>query len=162
EPERLLRLARAGHAAALGRLLQLYQGYLSLLARLQIDRRLQGKIDASDMVQETFLEAHRDFHQFRGQSDAELAAWLRRILASNLANIVRRYKRTHSRDVRLERRLAFELDASSRMLNGGLAAHESTPSEQAIHREQAVRLADALERLPDDYREVIILRQLES
>jgi RNA polymerase sigma-70 factor (ECF subfamily) len=162
ELARLLRQARAGEAEPLGRLLEMYRGYLTLLARLQIDRRLQGKIDAADLVQDTFLEAHRDFVQFRGATEGELVAWLRRILASNVANVVRHYRGTRRRDVCLERRLAVELDESSRDLDRGLAAKQSSPSQQAIRREQAVLLADALDQLPADYREVIILRQLEG
>jgi hypothetical protein len=83
EPEQLLRQAAAGDGAALGALLGLYRDYLRLLARLGIDRRLRGKVDPSDLVQETCLEAHRDFGQFQGRTEAELLAWLRRILATN-------------------------------------------------------------------------------
>ncbi|HEX7380146.1 MAG TPA: sigma-70 family RNA polymerase sigma factor [Pirellulales bacterium] len=160
--EQLLALARGGDCAALGRLLNLYGGYLSLLARLQIGRRLQGKVDAADLVQDTFLEAHRHFGQFRGTTEAELVCWLRQILAGLLANLVRRFCGTKRRDVRLERELAQELDHSSRALDQSLIAPQSTPSQQAARREQAVLLADALQRLPDDYREVIILRHLEG
>jgi RNA polymerase sigma-70 factor (ECF subfamily) len=158
----LLTLARAGNRPALGQLLDRYRSYLMLLARLQIDRRLQGKVEAADLVQETFLEAHRDFAQFRGTTEKELAAWLRQILVSNLANLVRRYRGTQRRDVRLERQLAVELDQSSRMLDVGLVARQSSPSQQASRREQAVLLAEALAQLPDDYREAIILRNLEG
>jgi RNA polymerase sigma-70 factor (ECF subfamily) len=85
DPEPLLLLARAGQASALGQLLELYRNYLTLLARLQIGRRLQGKADSADLVQETFLEATEHFEQFRGTSEAELTAWLRQILVSRLA-----------------------------------------------------------------------------
>jgi DNA-directed RNA polymerase specialized sigma24 family protein len=98
DPERLLRLARAGDGPALGQMLELYRNYLTLLARYQIGRRLQGKVDRSDLVQETFLEAHRDFGQFRGETEAELVGWLRRILATNLANQVARYCGTRRRN----------------------------------------------------------------
>ncbi len=162
DPGELLSLARAGDGCARGRLLEQYRSYLILLARLQIGRRLQGKAGASDVVQETFLEAHRDFAQFQGQSEGELVGWLRRILATNLANLVRHYVGTRRRDVRLERQLAAELDESSRALDGGLAAQLSSPSQQAARRELAVLLADALRRLPDDHREVIVLRHLEG
>jgi RNA polymerase sigma-70 factor (ECF subfamily) len=162
DPERLLCLARGGDVAALGRLLDHYRGYLGLLARLQIGRRLQGKVDVADLVQETFLKAARDFAAFRGQDEEALASWLREILACSVANLVRRYLGTGRRDQRLERELAGELDRSSRALDGGLFARGSSPSRQAIRREQAVRLADALDRLPDDYREVLILRHLEE
>jgi RNA polymerase sigma-70 factor (ECF subfamily) len=160
--ERLMHQARQGDGEALGRLLERYRNYLALLARLQIGRRLQGKADDADLVQETFLKAHRDFTRFRGQTEEELASWLRQILASNLAHLVRRYCGTRRRDVRLERQLADELDRSSRALERSLAAPHSTPSQQAALREQAVLLADALRRLPDDYREVIILSHLEG
>jgi RNA polymerase sigma-70 factor, ECF subfamily len=160
--EELLALARGGDGAAQGRLLELYRGYLSLLARLQIGRRLQGKVDAADLVQDTFLEAHRHFAQFRGTVEAELVCWLRQILAGLLANLVRRYCGTQRRDVRLERELADDLDRSSRAIGQSLAAPHSSPSQRAAHREQAVLLADALGQLPDDYREVIILHHLEG
>jgi RNA polymerase sigma-70 factor (ECF subfamily) len=162
DPEQLLQLARSGSSPAQGRLLELYRNYLIILARLQIGKRLQGKLDPSDLVQETFLEAHRDFGQFHGSSEAELVNWLRQILARNLANLVRHYYGTRRRDVRLERELAVDLDQSSRVLDRGLVAAQSTPSQQAARREQAVLLADALGRLPQDYREVIILRHLEG
>ncbi len=162
DPVEMMRLARAGCRAALGQLLELYRNYLRLLARLEINRRLQGKVDASDIVQETFLEAHRDFGQFQGATEAELVGWLRRILASNLANTVRHYCGTKRRDVRLERELASELDRSSRGLESCLAARQSSPSHQAARREEAVLLADALGLLPDDYREVLVLRHLEG
>jgi RNA polymerase sigma-70 factor (ECF subfamily) len=162
DPERLLRRAQAGDNPALGKVLERYGSYLTLLARLQIDRRLRGKVDSSDLVQETFLEAHRDFAQFRGTTPEEWAAWLRQILATNVANQVRRYLGTRARDVRLERRLAVEMEVSSQALDRGLAASESTPSQQAARREQALLLAEALQQMPEAYREVIILRQLQG
>ena len=162
DPEQLLCLARMEDSQALGQLLELYRGYLALLARLQVGKRLQGKVDASDVVQETFLEAYRHFPQFRGNTEAELVSWLRQILAARLTKLVRRYLGTRSRDVRIERELQAELDASSRLLDRGLVARVGSPSEQAARREQAVLLAEALGRLPEDYREVLILRHLEG
>jgi RNA polymerase sigma-70 factor (ECF subfamily) len=161
-PEQLLPLARAGDRPALGRLLESYRAYLGVLARVQIGRRLQGKVDADDVVQEAFLGAYRDFAQFRGTSEAEFRAWLRQILASLLANLVRHYQGTQRRDIRLERRLAVELEQSSVALDRGLVAPQSSPSQQAARREQAVALADALARLPDDFRDLLILRHLEG
>jgi RNA polymerase sigma-70 factor (ECF subfamily) len=155
-------LARAGQADALGRLLELYRNYLELLARLQIGRRLQSKVDAADVVQETFLDAHAAFAEFRGSTERELVAWLRQVLACNLASLIRRYFGTQRRDVHLERQLAADLDQSSQALDRGFVAATTSPSQQAEQREQAVLLADALGRLPPDYREVIILRQLEG
>jgi RNA polymerase sigma-70 factor (ECF subfamily) len=160
--ENLLALAQVGSSAALGQLLDSYRPYLTLLARLQVRRRLQSKVDPADLVQETFLEAHEHFARFRGQGEAELAAWLRQILAGLLANAVRHYFGTQRRDIRLERQLARELDQSSRVLDRALQARHSSPSQRAARREQAVLLADALDRLPEHYREVIILRHLEG
>jgi len=162
EAERLLWRARAGDKAALGQLLEMYRNYLELLARLQIGRRLQGKADPADVVQDTFLRAHRDFGLFRGDTEREWGGWLRQLLAAGLAQLVRRYYGTQRRDVRLEREMADELGRSSAALGAGLAARQSSPSQQAAHREQAVLLADALRQLPEDYREVIILSHLEG
>jgi len=164
EPDvgQLLTLARTGSEAARGQLLEQYRNYLTLLGRLQTGRRLQGKVDEADLVQETFLEAHRQFAHFRGTSEAELTAWLRTILTGVVLHLVRRFFGTQRRDVRLERELADELDQSSRFLDGGLVAQESSPSQRASRREQAVLLADALNQLPPDYREVLVLRHLEG
>jgi RNA polymerase sigma-70 factor, ECF subfamily len=162
EPEQMLHDAQAGDADTLGRLLELYRRYLSLLARVQIGKRLQGKVDASDLVQETFLEAHRNFARFRGTSEGELVSWLRQILAANLADTLRRYLGTQGRDIRLERDIEADFDHSTVLLDRGLVARGSSPSHQAARREQAVLLADALAELPDDYREVLVLRHLES
>jgi RNA polymerase sigma-70 factor (ECF subfamily) len=161
-PEQLLRDARTAAGSALGQLLELYRNYLTLLARLEIGRRLQAKVDESDLVQEAFLEAHRHFGRFRGTTEAELMSWLRQILAGVAANLLRRYYGTQRRNVRLERELADDLDRSSQALGGALAARQSSPSERAARREQAVLLADALERLPAAYQEVIILSHLEG
>jgi RNA polymerase sigma-70 factor (ECF subfamily) len=161
-PGHLLALARTGERLALGRLLELYRGYLSLLARLQIGRRLQGKADPADLVQDTFLEAHRNWERFRGTTEAELLSWLRRILAARTADLVRRYLGSQRRDVRLERELAAELERSSQDLDAGLLAKQDSPSKQVAQREEGVLLADALALLPEDYREVLILRHLEG
>jgi RNA polymerase sigma-70 factor (ECF subfamily) len=158
----LLDQARRGDVPALGRLLESYRAYLGVLARVQIGRRLQGKADPSDIVQEAFLGASRDFPQFRGKTEAEFRAWLRQILASLLANLVRHYQGTQRRDVRLERQLAVELDQSSVALDHGLVAPHSSPSQQAARREQAVVLANALARLPPEWRDLLILRHLEG
>jgi RNA polymerase sigma-70 factor (ECF subfamily) len=162
EPEELLTLARAGDAAALGRVLESYRPYLSLLARTQIGRRLQGKADASDVVQEAFLGAYRDFHQFRGNTEKEFSAWLRQVLVSVLANLVRRYHARHCRDVRLEVQLAVELEQSSAALDRALVDPRTSPGDQAARREQVALAAAALARMSDDDRELLVLRHLEG
>jgi RNA polymerase sigma-70 factor (ECF subfamily) len=162
DAEHLLRLARAGSSPALGQLLELYRRYLTLLARLQVSRRLQGKADAEDLVQDTFLKVARDFALFQGTTEKEWLGWLRQVLAWQVAHLVRRYLGTQRRDARLERELEADVDQSSRLLGVVLAAPGSTPSQRAARREQAVLLADALDRLPGHYREVLILRHLEG
>ncbi|HEV3021694.1 MAG TPA: sigma-70 family RNA polymerase sigma factor [Pirellulales bacterium] len=158
----LLRLARQGDREALGTLFELYGGYLKLLARLQLDGRLSSKVDASDVVQETFLQAQRAFGQFRGSSEGELVQWLRQILVSRLAKQIRRYHQTDRRNVGLERALSAQLDRSSSVLDVALVAAESSPSQKASRREQAVILANALTQVSADHREVIILHHLQG
>ena len=158
--QELLLQARAGDAGRRGELLECYRRYLGILARVQLGQRLQGKLDASDLVQDVFLEAHRHFPQFSGTTEGQFLAWLRQILAATLANLIRRYVGTQGRDIRLERELANELAHSSRILDGALVAQVSSPSQQASKREQGVLLADALTELPEDYREVVMLRNL--
>jgi RNA polymerase sigma-70 factor (ECF subfamily) len=162
DTQQMLRLARQDPGQALGPLLERYRHYLQLLARLQIGRRLQGKVDASDVIQEVFLEAHRHFDRFQGMEEAELASWLRQILAARLAKLVRHYFRTQGRNLRLERELALNVDQSSRILERGLIDAHSSPSQSAARREQGLILAEALGRLPEHYREVLILRHLEE
>ena len=162
DPEQLIRLARTGNVHALGQLLELYRNYLTLLARLQISRRLQSKVDATDLVQETFLKAHRHFGQFRGTSEVELVGWLRQILVLNVANMVRHYYGTRGRDIRRECELADDPGTSSQGWEHGLIAKQSSPSQRAARREEAVLLADALAKLPADYGELIVLRHLQG
>jgi RNA polymerase sigma-70 factor (ECF subfamily) len=162
DAERLLHDARRGDTATLGQLLELYRRYLALLARVQIGQRLQQKVDASDLVQETFLKAHRQFAQFRGTTEAQFVQWLRKILAASLADLLRRYLGAQGRDVRLEREIEGAFDQSSVLLDRGLVAGQSSPSQQAASREQAVLLADTLAQLPPDYRDVLVLRHLEG
>jgi RNA polymerase sigma-70 factor (ECF subfamily) len=162
DPEVLLTAARQEDPPALGRLLERYRAYLSLLARAQIGRHLRSRVDDSDVVQETFLVAHRDFASFRGTTEAEFVAWLRNILAARLADLVRRHLKARARDVWLQQSLAGELNRSSQALAFALAARGSSPSQEAARRELGVLLADAIQALPADYGEVIVLRHLEG
>jgi RNA polymerase sigma-70 factor (ECF subfamily) len=162
--EELLKRAHQGDNQSLGQLLELYRSYLGLLARLQmkpINRAMRSKFSSSDLVQETFLHAHAAFPKFRGQTEDELLAWLRRILANQLATFGRRYG-TRQRDIDLEEHFGDELDRSSQALSQQIPADQSTPSEAAVQHEQAVALANALDRLSLDHREVILLRNIES
>jgi RNA polymerase sigma-70 factor, ECF subfamily len=136
--------------------LERHRAYLRLLARLHLDPRLRGKLDPSDVVQQTLLQAHQGLGQFRGRSDGELAAWLRQILARNLAHAVRDLGR-EKRDVGRERSLEQALDASSSRLEAWLAAEQSSPSQRAQRNEQLLRLAQALADLPEAQREAVVL-----
>lgn len=160
--ETLILAARAGQDAALSRLLETHRSYLMLLARLQIDRTLQAKLDPADLVQETCLAAVQDFAAFRGVTAGEFAGWLRSILANKAAGMARQFRGTQMRDVRLEKRIERDLDRSSMDLGGLLADHGPTPSEKASRREMSVVLADAIAQLTDDQREVIIRHGLEG
>lgn len=159
-PDHLLQSARAGDAAALGRLLELYRNYLRLVTRSVLHGALQVRGDPSDLVQETFLKAHRDFAGFVGTSEPELAAWLRRILVRNIADEVKHHRR-QGRDLGRQESLEEALDRSSTTVQEALASPLTSPSTQLENREQSVLLADALEKLPAHYREVFILRSLE-
>lgn len=161
EADDLLSRARRD-PAAFGQLLELFRNYLRLLARIEIGRRLQAKLDASDVVQEVFLDAHRYFPTFRGASEAQFAAWLREVLAGTLANQIRRYLGTRARDPRLEVGLQADLDRSSVCLAAVPIDPRSSPSQWADRAEQSVLLADAIGGLPDDYQAVIVLRHVEG
>jgi RNA polymerase sigma-70 factor (ECF subfamily) len=161
-PSRLFEALQQGNAAAAAGLLLPYQPWLRLMARLQLDSQFQAKFDASDIVQQTLLEACRDLPKFRGQTEAQLLAWLRQVLAHVIAHEVRRYAGAEKRDVGREVSLEQSLAQSSQRLGNLLAASGTSPSQQAARHEQEVLLAEALARLPDDYREVIILRNLEG
>jgi RNA polymerase sigma-70 factor (ECF subfamily) len=136
-----------------------FRDYLLLLARAQLDRRLRAKLDPSDVVQQSILEAHACAGQFRGTTSGELAAWLRQILARNLANAVRDLGR-HKRDVRREQSLEQQVENSSARLAGLLAADQSSPSQKADQGEQLLRLAGALTALPEAQRAAVELRHL--
>jgi RNA polymerase sigma-70 factor (ECF subfamily) len=133
-----------------------FRDYLLVLARLQLGGQARGKVEASDVVQQTLLDAHRQRAQFRGGTAAEMAAWLRRMLACNLADALRALGR-QKRDAGRERSLDVPLDQSSRRLEGRLVADGSSPSQHAQHGEELVRLADALTTLPEAQREALVL-----
>jgi RNA polymerase sigma-70 factor (ECF subfamily) len=140
----------------------MYRNYLELLARVQIGRHLRAKIEPADLVQETFLAAHRDFESFRGHTEPELTAWLRKILAARLGHLLRSFFRSGRRNLRLEQQLGEALDQSSQDLGSALAGPGSTPSHQAMRQERAVILANALKALSVEQAEVLTLHHLEG
>jgi RNA polymerase sigma-70 factor, ECF subfamily len=140
----------------LPRPLEEYRDYLRLLARLQLDIRMRGMMDPSDIVQQTPLKAHENLRGFRGRTDAELQGWLRAIMAQQLAQITRKRGPKPGKAHSLE----AEVDQSSARLESLLASEQSSPSEQAMRTERLVGLATALARLPEDQRAAVELRYL--
>jgi len=142
------------------RTLEDFRSYLLLLARMQSDPLPRNRIDPSDIVQQTMLEAHAKADQFHGD-DSALAAWLRQALVNNLRDARRSLHRA-KRDIRREQPLADSLAQSSARLEGMLAAVQSSPSQQAVRNEDLLRLANALSGLPEGQREAIVLHHLQG
>jgi RNA polymerase sigma-70 factor (ECF subfamily) len=139
--------------------LERFRSYLYLLARLQLNPRFQGKLDASDVVQQTLARALEALDQFRGSGDAEMAAWLRQILTRHLANTLRDLGRG-KRDIARERSLEATLTQSSARLEAWLAADQSSPSQRAERNEQVLHLAEAMATLPEAQCEALTLHHL--
>ncbi len=149
------------HVADRGARLERFRSYLELLARLQCGPRLQAKLDPADLVQQTLVQALGGLDGWRGGSDAEMAAWLRQILARQLANAARDLGR-QKRDLARQRSLEAALDQSASRLEQFLAADQSSPSQKAQRNEQVLHLADALGTLPQSQREALVLHHLEQ
>jgi RNA polymerase sigma-70 factor (ECF subfamily) len=142
-------------------LLERCREYLCMLARFRLGPRLQAKLDPSDLVQQTLLKAHEKQHQFRGRTPAELMAWLRQILANQLAEAARKFG-AEARDLTREESLQADLDGSSARLQAWLSADQTSPSQCAIREEQVLRLTQALTELPADQRRAIELHHLQG
>jgi RNA polymerase sigma-70 factor, ECF subfamily len=134
-----------------------FRKYLLILARMSLDEAGRGKLDPSDVVQETLLNAHRKRDQFRGHTEAEMAAWLRAMLAFDLKD-ARRALDAKKRGEGRERQLEAILDQSSAQLGAWLIADQTSPSMGAERHERAVHVADALSELPEEQREALVLR----
>jgi len=157
----LIRRTQEGEADCRERLFALCRSYLGFAARAQVESWLKVKVDASDIVQQTMLEAHRDFDRFQGSSERQLLAWLRKILLHNVADFVRHYRGTAKRGV--YREVPFRASGDTGALAGAPepAAPDGTPSQEFVRRDNELRLVAALEMLPPDYQEVILLRNLQ-
>jgi RNA polymerase sigma-70 factor (ECF subfamily) len=148
--------ACAGSSEAVAQLLEACRGYLLMVAWEKLDADLQAKGGASDLVQETFLAAHQHFDQFRGTTEAELLGWLRQTLLHKLAKFRKRFRQTQKRQLGAEVPLADSDSTTGRApvpVDTG-----SSPSAQVRRDEEAAVVRGALERLPEDYRRVILLR----
>lgn len=157
--EGLLRAARGGSDQALGALLERCRPYLLLIANSELDNDLRAKAGASDLVQESFLEAQRDLVRFQGTSFEALLAWMRRILLNNMADFARHYRETAARRLSQEQTLD---NSGGGVLKRSLVALDLSPSKQAMAHEQQRALARALGRLPEEYRQALVLRHQEQ
>jgi RNA polymerase sigma-70 factor (ECF subfamily) len=149
----------------LGQLFKYYENYLKLLATTHIDEKLQARCSPSDVVQETYCEAHRDFEKFRGNSGVEFLAWLRMILVNNMAREVEKHILAAKRDVRREVSLDAMKNAmehSAMRLESVLADRGPSPSSGIHRQERTIALADHLAELPADYRKVLMYRHCEG
>lgn len=151
--------AKAGDQAARDRLFAACRSYLGLIARANVDGWMKAKVDASDLVQQTMLDAHRDFDRFQGRTDQEWLAWLRQILNHNACDVARRYGATGKRAVRRE--VAFVGTDDSQGAGIDPPSPIDSPSQLAIHNENELLLAEAMAELSEDYREVLVLRNIQ-
>jgi RNA polymerase sigma-70 factor, ECF subfamily len=155
-----LEAAREGDRDALGRTIQPFRQFLLMIAERELAPELKTKEGASDLVQDTLLEAHRHFPQFEGQTEAELRAWLRRLLLHRVSYTVRRYRKAGKRQ--LSREFSLGAADSSRGLAEALAGDSTSPSGRAVHREEEAAMLAALDTLPERERQVIIWRHRED
>jgi RNA polymerase sigma-70 factor (ECF subfamily) len=155
----LLNPARAGSTEALGQILNTCRQYLLLVANRELDSDLQAKVGPSDVVQDTLLEAQKDFGRFHGTTQGEVFAWVRRILLHNIANLREHYRGTRKRDISREVPLADFLDSSAA---DGLVDQTPSPSKQVLARESHEELRRAVAQLPQQYQEALRLRHQEN
>ncbi|MCH9653567.1 MAG: RNA polymerase sigma factor [Planctomycetes bacterium] len=161
--EELIHQARSGDRSAENELLQKCRAYISLIARAQIEGWMRTKFDASDLVQQTLLEAHQGIDNFKGETEAEWLGWLRGILNHNTLDFARKYqgaaKRNVSREFSIDQ--AGGVSGNSDQRQWELKDQTETPSRILLNREQEILMAEAVAQLPADYQEVIMLRNLQ-
>lgn len=138
-----------------------FRSYLNLMARMQLDRRLQSKMDASDLVQQTMLQAHRAQNNYEGSSDKQLAGWLRQILARNVYHATRDFQRD-KRDIRNERSIENAMDNSAARVEAWLKSDQTSPDAKAAKNEQVLMLAGSLDALDEAKRTAVELHYLQG
>ncbi len=161
----MLQRALDGHSSELEELLAMYRGYLLALAVARMDPRLRPRCDASDIVQETMLEAFRDFRQFRGQQESEFLGWIRQILTHNLAGAVKQHLLVEKRDIRKEIETEAQLAANEsrlEMRENWFVDSAASPSSIVQRQEQLQSVLDRIAKLPNHYRDVLLLRHIEE
>jgi RNA polymerase sigma-70 factor (ECF subfamily) len=161
----LLQQARNGDGGSLGVLLRKYFRYLNSLSHGHLDDRIENRVSASDIVQETLLEAHRDFSKFSGTSIEEFTGWLRRILFNNLATAIEKHVLADKRDVRKQRSLdqaVGDADHSKARLARYLQQDVTSPSTPMQRDESLDQLSFAINQLPPEYQQVIRMRHFDD
>jgi RNA polymerase sigma-70 factor (ECF subfamily) len=131
--------------------------YLKFLARTHLSRHYHGRLDPSDIVQQSMLQAFRSLEQYRGTTEQEKLGWLRKILIHTVAHEVRRLH-TEGRDIELERSIEQEIEASSFVLDRFLVDSQPSPGQRACTEERNLAMAIAIEALPDPQRAVVIMK----
>lgn len=159
--DNLIAQARSGDAAALGELLEEYRDRLKEVARRELWSPVQGRVDASDIVQMTFLDAHQAFEQFAGENEQELFGWLQAILKHNLSDAVRAHTKSQKRSVQRERSMDDSRHGTGK-LKQRIPSEHSSPSQHAMKGEAALRLMRAMEALPPDQRTAVRMRHFEG
>jgi RNA polymerase sigma-70 factor (ECF subfamily) len=155
----LIQQAQTGDEEARNALFHKVRAYIGFIARSHVESWLQAKVDSSDLVQQTLLEAHQGFGKFGGSTEGELLAWLKRILRNNATDFVRRFgaqKRKANREVAID-----QMNSSESMASPELSGNVETPSVILSKREEEIEVANALATLPEDYQDVIVLRNLQ-
>jgi RNA polymerase sigma-70 factor, ECF subfamily len=155
----LVAAARAGSPEAIGSLLAGCRAYLLAVAARELGADLRGKLGASDLVQETFVQAHQSFAQFRGDCELELIKWLRTILLRQILATRKHYQGSAKRDI--ARELNRDGDSSVAAVVEALSQDSGTPSDHAAATEDALWLKHAIRSLPEDYQQVLTLRYWE-
>lgn len=154
--------ARAGNEDARNRLFQKCRSYLDLLAQMEVGSKLRVKADTSDLVQNTLMDAYRGLDDFRGQTQQEWLGWLKQILKRNMTDLIRHYRYAEKR--RIDREVSLDRPQLGRSTIVGFepAAEIPTPSQAVVALEDELLLAEAIAALSEDYRQVIVLRNLQK
>src|SRR5438132_6751047 len=164
DTDRLLRQAAQGDAEPWGALLQRLRPRLRRMVALRLDPRLQGRLDASDVLQEAFLEASARLAEYVQQPTMPFFMWLRFLTGQKLVELHRHHLGTQMRDAGREIALYRGAlpETSSAALAAQLLGHDTRPSEAAIRAERKIRLQEALNRMDPLDREVLALRHFEQ
>ena len=158
--ESLLLRARDGDLEATNELFATCRAYVGFLARSHVDSWIQAKVDSSDLIQQTLMEAHQAFPKFNGQTEGEWVAWLKQILKHNATDFVRRFGAAKRRAT-LEIAISNGNDSAYFRAAPELSSGGESPSQVMVRREQEIQISEALATLPDSYQQVIALRNLQ-